>query len=134
MSTTTTSPLSITRSDTSWCGLAPFGPEPTMTNAASVWPSSTMAAAMSAPTCASLRPALRNSPIRACTRSIAAPAARSWATSAASLRIRSSVTIGPASVCVASGRASRSPNTCFAGIVSATASRVGPPARSLTSR
>ena len=34
----------------------------------------------------------------------------------------------------ASGSASRSPNTCAAGIVSATASRVGPPARSLTSR
>ena len=72
--------------------------------------------------------------MRACTRSIAAPAARSWSTSAASLRIRSSLTIGPARVCAASGRASRSPNTCFAGIVSATASRVGPPARSLTSR
>ena len=48
-----------------------------MTNAAAVWPSSTIAAAMSAPTCASVRPALRNSPMRACTRSIAAPAARS---------------------------------------------------------
>ena len=63
--------------------------------------------------------------MRACTRSMAAPAARNWATSAASLRIRSSVTIGPASVWVASGRASRSPKTCFAGIVSATASRGG---------
>ena len=31
MSTTTASPLSITRSPTSWCGRAPFGPEPTMT-------------------------------------------------------------------------------------------------------
>ena len=79
MSTTTTSPLSTTRSDRSWCGLAPFGPDPTITNAASRWPSSTIAAAMSAPTCASVRPALRNSPIRACTRSIAAPAARSCA-------------------------------------------------------
>ncbi len=33
-----------------------------------------------------------------------------------------------------SGSASRSPNTCAAGIESATATRVGPPARSLTSR
>ena len=72
MSITTTSPTSITRSETSWCGLAPFGPEPTMTNAASACPSSTIAAAMSAPACASVRPALRNSAIRACTRSIIA--------------------------------------------------------------
>src|SRR5450631_1000911 len=31
MSTTTASPGAITRSDTSWCGLAPFGPLATMT-------------------------------------------------------------------------------------------------------
>ena len=134
MSITTSSPLSITRDDTSWCGLAPFGPEPTITNAAPAWPSSTIAAAMSAPTCSSVRPGFRNSPIRACTRSIAAPAARSSATSAASLRIRSSRVTGPARNCAASGSASRIPNTCAAGMESATAIRVGPPARSLTSR
>ena len=58
MSTTTTSPTSMTRSDTSWCGLAPLGPDATMTNAASVCPSSTIAAAMSAPACASVRPGI----------------------------------------------------------------------------
>ena len=98
------------------------------------WPSSTIAAAMSAPTSDSVRPAFRNSAIRACTRSIAAPAARSSATSAASLRIRSSRMTGPASVCATSGNASRSPRTCAAGIESATAIRDGPPPRSLTSR
>ncbi len=99
-----------------------------------MWPSATIAAAMSAPTWASVRPGLRNSPIRACTRSIAAPAARSSATSAASLRMRSSRVTGPASDGTASGSASRIPNTCRAGIESTTAIRVGPPARSLTSR
>ena len=44
-----------------------------MTNAASAWPSATIAAAMSAPTSASVRPGCSHSPIRACTRSIAAP-------------------------------------------------------------
>ena len=126
MSITTTSPTSITRSDTSWCGLAPLGPEPTITNAASACPSSTIAAAMSAAACASVRPALRNSAIRACTRSIAAPAARSSRTSAASLRIRSSRSTGPARLAFASGSASCTPKTCTAGIVSATAIRVGP--------
>ena len=97
MSTTTTSPASMTRSDTSWCGLAPFGPDPTITNSASAWPSATIAAAMSAATSASVRPARSHSPTRACTRSIAAPASRSAAISLASLRIRSSRSTGPAS-------------------------------------
>lgn len=115
MSITTTSPCSITRSDTSWCGLAPFGPDPTITKSACVWPSSSMAAVMSAPTSASVRPALSHSPMRACTRSIAAPALRSASISAASLRIRSSRTTGPASVCSASPSAARSDSTCSAG-------------------
>ncbi len=93
-------------------------------------PSSTMAAAMSAPTSASVRPARSHSPTRACTRSIAAPALRSASTSAASLRIRSSRTIGPASTCSAPGKAARIASTCSAGVKSLTATRSGLPSRS----
>ena len=49
MSTTTGSPRSMTRSETSWCGQAPFGPEPTMTKSTLTWPSSRIASAMSRP-------------------------------------------------------------------------------------
>ncbi len=134
MSITTTSPDSITRSDTSWCGLAPFGPDPTITNAASACPSARIAAVMSAPTWASVRPGCSHSPIRACTRSIASPAARSRAISAGSLRMRSVRSTGPASACGTSGNASRRPRTWRAGMSSSTAVDVGPPDRSLTSR
>ena len=65
MSTTTASPRSRTRSPTSWCGEAPFGPEPTMTK-------STRDVALvedrrrrsRAPTSRSVRPGRRNSAIR----------------------------------------------------------------------
>ena len=50
MSTTTRSPASIVRPDSSWCGLAPFGPDPTIVKSTPMWPSSRIAAAMSAPT------------------------------------------------------------------------------------
>ena len=105
-----------------------------MTNSAAVWPSSTIAAAMSAPTCASVRPGLEP---------LAHPGVHPVDRGARGAQLRDLGGVlahpqlaqdGPARVCSASGRASRSPNTCTAGIVSATASRVGPPARSLTSR
>ena len=90
---------------------------------------------MSAPTCASVRPGLEElahpgvHPVdrRARGAQLRPPRRRPCASAARSR-------IGPARDCAASGSASRSPNTCFAGIASATASRVGPPARSLTSR
>src|SRR5947209_1931897 len=47
MSTTTGSLGLITRSETSWCGLALFGPEPTMTKSALRCPAATIASAMS---------------------------------------------------------------------------------------
>ena len=50
-----------------------------------------MASAMSLATSRSVRPARSHSPILRCTRSMAAPARRSAATSAGLLRIRSSV-------------------------------------------
>src|SRR6478736_1175141 len=124
MSTTTTSACCTTRSLTSWCGLAPVGPDPTMTRSAAAWPSSTIAAAMSAATWASVRPGRSHSPTRAWTRSMAAPARRSCSSSTASLRIRSSRSTGPASCCSAAP-ASRRRSACSAGVMSDTAT--GPP-------
>src|SRR6516164_665202 len=48
MSTTTASPGLSTRSEGSWCGLAAFGPDPTMTKSILAWPSAAIALAMSA--------------------------------------------------------------------------------------
>ena len=56
MSTTTASPAARTRPEGSWCGLAAFGPDPTITKSARAWPSATIAAAMSAATSRSVRP------------------------------------------------------------------------------
>ena len=89
MSTTTTSPGWMTRSETSWCGEAAFGPEPTITKSALMWPSAKMASAILTPTWRSVCPALSQCGTLACTRSIASPASLSAATSAGVLRIRS---------------------------------------------
>ena len=90
MSTTTGSPASITRSETSWCGLAPLGPEPTMTKSTAACPSARIASAMSAADLAlgAARPQPLAHPRRAPGRS-PRPAARSASTSAGALRIRS---------------------------------------------
>ena len=52
---------SITRSETSWCGLAAFGPEPTITKSTWTCPSARMASAIFAPTSRSVRPGLSQS-------------------------------------------------------------------------
>ena len=57
MSTTTGSPAATTRSETSACGLAPFGPDATMTKSALRCPARRIASAMSAPISRSVRPA-----------------------------------------------------------------------------
>jgi hypothetical protein len=49
MSTTTGSPGPITRSETSWCGLAPFGPEATIAKSTPACPSARIASATSRP-------------------------------------------------------------------------------------
>jgi hypothetical protein len=56
MSTTTTSPASMTRSDASWCGLAAFGPAATIAKSATACPAATIASRMSAATACSVRP------------------------------------------------------------------------------
>ena len=120
MSTTTMSPARSSRSEHSWCGSAPCGPEPTMMNATSECPSATIASAISAATSASVRPGTRNSGTRACTRSIAAPALRSASISAASLIIRSRRSTSVASTGTTPST-SASGSRCSAGIESVTA-------------
>ena len=116
MSTTTTSPSSITRSETSWCGDAAFGPEPTITKSTWTWPSARMASAILAPTWRSVSPGLSQPGTLACTRSIASPASSSAPTSAADLRIRSGDSTVLARCWLASGRcprtAARAAPTC----------------------
>src|SRR5690606_13464500 len=85
-----------------------------------------MAAAMSRATSASVRPARSHSPIRACTRSMAAPAARSASISAPDLRTRSRDSTGPASVCSAAGIAARNRRTFSAHISSSRPTRRTP--------
>ena len=119
MSTTTTSPAVSTRPDASWCGLAAFGPDATMTKSVRACPSAAIASAMSAATSRSVRPARSQPGTRACTRSMAAPAARSAAISAGVLRIRSPDSAALASPCRASGRTSRNRSTISAHMRSA---------------
>ncbi len=69
---------------------------------------------MSRPTSLSVRPGRSHSPIRACTRSIAAPAARSAATSSGALRIRSGPHHRAGQLCTAAGSAARSASTLAA--------------------
>ncbi len=132
MSTTTASPGRSTRSETSWCGLAAFGPEPTITKSTWVCPSARMASAISVPTSRSVRPALSQPGTRACTRSIAAPASRSASTSAGLLRIRRSRSAELARTWRAPGIASRSRSTIRAHIWSASpATPTGPSRRAI---
>ena len=122
MSTTTMSPALSSRSEHSWCGSAPCGPEPTMMNATAECPSATIASAISAATSSSVLPGTRNSGTRACTRSIAAPALRRASISAASLIIRSRRSTSVASTGTTPST-SASGSRCSAGIESVTARR-----------
>ena len=95
-----------------------------MTKSAAAWPSSTIAAAMSAPTSASVRLGRSHSAIRAWTRSMAAPAARSSASSSGVLAHAQLAQDRPArrwSV----APASRSWSRCSAGVMSETAIGTG---------
>jgi len=56
MSTTTASPVVRIRSDTSWCGLAALGPDPTITKSTVACPSARIASVIIAPTARSLSP------------------------------------------------------------------------------
>ena len=56
---TTASPSSITRSPAPWCGLAPFGPDPTIVKSALEWPWWSSSRARSPATSTSRRPANR---------------------------------------------------------------------------
>ena len=97
-----------------------------MTNATSECPSATIASAMSAATSASVRPGIKNSGTRACTRSMAAPALRSASISAGSLTIRSPRIMSVAST----GSTPSTPasgNRCSAGMESVTAAAAGAP-------
>ena len=70
----------MTRSDTSWCGLAPLGPEATMTKSTVAWPAARIASAMSRATSRSVRPARSHSRhLRGAPGRCAAPASRSAA-------------------------------------------------------
>ena len=117
----------MTRSETSWCGDAAFGPEPTITKSTWTWPSARMASAIFAPTWRSVRPGLSHPGTLACTRSIASPAALSAATSAADLRIRSGDSTVLASRCSAVGKTSLNASTCSAHMRSDRATERGSP-------
>ena len=86
-----------------------------------------MASAIFAPTWRSVRPGLSQPGTLACTRSIAAPAARSAPTSAADLRIRSGERTVLARRCSASGKRLLNASTCSAHIRSDTATERGSP-------
>ena len=133
MSTTTTSPRSITRSETSWCGLAPLGPLPTMMKSTDTCPAPRMSSAMSAPTSRSVRPGRRSPGTAAWTRSMAAPAATSAATSVGSLRMRRCEMTGPARTCSTAGMAARRASTFSAHMWLSTATRRAPDTSEATS-
>ena len=116
MSTTTASPAVRTRSDTSWCGLAAFGPEATITKSTVACPSARMASAITEPTSRSVSPGRSQPGTRACTRSMASPASRSAATSAGVFLIRSGRSAPLASAWRAPGSASRNLSTNSAHI------------------
>ena len=132
MSTTTASPGSRTRSDTSWCGLAAFGPEATITKSTVACPSARMASAMSVPTSRSVRPACSQPGTRVCTRSMASPASRSAATSAGDFLIRSGRSAPLASARRAEGSASRNRSTNSAHIRSDNPTAATFPSRAAT--
>ena len=87
-----------------------------MTKSGRACPSATIAAPMSAATSFSVRPGRSHSPIRRCTRSMAAPAAASASTSAAPLRIRSSAIASPARVSSEPGTIALAFSACTAGM------------------
>ena len=133
MSTTTTSPAASTRSETSWCGLAAFGPEPTITKSTVACPSARMASVITEPTARSVSPGRSQPGTRACTRSMAAPASRRAATSAGVLEIRSVRSARPASARCAPGSASRNFSTDSAHIRSESPTVATGPSTSATS-
>ena len=96
-----------------------------MVKSTPTWPSSRIAAAMSAPTSASVRPTRSQSAMRACTRSMAAPASASSSISAADLTMRSRSTTGLASSRVEPGSARWMPRACSAHVRPPTATRDG---------
>jgi hypothetical protein len=98
-SITTMSPVWIGLSPTWWCGLAPFGPEPTSAKSTFECPCWLRSAAISAEISDSLRPANRIPTISSNVASAAAPAAASSSSSSASFTARSIV--GAAVVCIA---------------------------------
>ncbi|SHT34758.1 Uncharacterised protein [Mycobacteroides abscessus subsp. abscessus] len=103
-----------------------------MMKATSECPSATIASAISAATCASVRPGISNSGTRACTRSMAAPALRSASISEASLTMRNRrstpvAKTGTVPTSCASG------NRCSAGIDSVTATVPAVPSAARTS-
>ena len=89
MSMTMGSPPAMRRWPGSWCGDALLGPEATIENSACSWPSATRRSRISRATSPSVRPTSRPFATAATTRSAAWAAARSRATSSASLRMRS---------------------------------------------
>ena len=116
MSTTTTSPLSITRSDTSWCGLAPFGPgadDDERGRGVALLDDRRGDVRADLRLGAARLEELAHAGVHAVDRRARGaqlrPPRRRPCASAARVRI------GPARVCAASGRASRSPNTCSRG-------------------
>ena len=115
----------MTRSETSWCGEAALGPEPTITKSALMCPSAKMASAILTPTWRSVCPALSQLGTFACTRSIASPASLSAATSAGVLRIRSGDRTVLASRWPAPGSACANWSTCSAHIRSLRATSRG---------
>ena len=96
MSRTIGSPARMTRSDASWWDDAEFGPEATIANRPTSWPSATSRSRTSRATSASVRPISVPAAIDATTRSAAWAASRSRAISSASLTIRSSRRTGEA--------------------------------------
>ena len=96
MSRTIGSPARMTRSDASWWDDAEFGPEATIANRPSSWPSATSRSRTSRATSASVRPISVPAAIEATTRSAAWAASRSRAISSASLTIRRSRRTGEA--------------------------------------
>ena len=121
MSITIGSPAAMTRSPGSWCGDALLGPEATIQNSAWSWPSATSRSRTSRATSASVRPTSGPAAIDATTRSAAWAAARSSATSSASLRIRRVRRTADASENRAPGRTRWSPSTKAARTPSETA-------------
>ena len=83
------SPSSITRSLISWCGLAPFGPEPTTVKSTCEWPCARRKPARSAAISLSRPPAKRTWAMSSKLASAASPAVASRSISSSPLIARS---------------------------------------------